>query len=104
MQIETQMSETPSGTVDGAVAALLQMLVQSLVDNQNRVSITILRAEQTTIFEVKVDPEDVRRIIGRKGRTADAIREILFNLGSKEGRRYVMEIVEPRGRMTIPVR
>ena len=79
-------------------SALLNLLIRSLVDFPDDVSVQTLEGSQSTIFEVKVNREDVRRVIGRKGRTADAVREILINLGSKAGRRFLLEIVEPSPR------
>jgi predicted RNA-binding protein YlqC (UPF0109 family) len=49
----------------------------------------------STIFEVSVARDDVKRLVGRKGRTADAVRLLLGHLGAKVGRRYRMEILEP---------
>lgn len=88
---------------DRDTAALLTLLVQALVDRPDVVDIHPIASEQLTIFEVRVAPEDVRRIIGRKGRTADAIRELLSKLGGKVGRRYHLEILEPTGRVTLPL-
>ena len=77
------------------IAALLDLMIRALVDYPEDVLVQTLEGSQSTIFEVKVNPDDVRRVIGRKGRTADAVREILINLGSKAGRRFLLEIVEP---------
>ena len=82
-----------------AVKTLLQLVVQALVDQPQAVRIEAISGSQAVIFEVKVDREDVRRVIGRKGRTADALREIMLNLGSKVGRRFLLEILEPEGRV-----
>lgn len=80
-------------------ALLIEMMIRALVDKPAAVSVQVVSGAQAVIYEVSVDAEDVRRVIGRKGRTADALRELLTNLGSKAGRRYLLEIVEPRGRM-----
>ena len=83
---------------------LLDLMIRALVDKPEDVEVTNIQGGQSVIFEVKVDKEDVRRIIGRRGRTADALREIMLNLGSKNGRRFVLEIVEPeRNRARGPV-
>ena len=103
MTTNTQESPNDTGHSDEATGDLLRLLVKSLVDQPNAVDIGILTAEQSTIFEVKVDAEDVRRMIGRQGRTADALRQILLNLGSKAGRRYHLEILEPTNRITVPL-
>ena len=92
------MSESQQSPVE-ETTALLNLLIRALVDFPNEVDIQTLEDSQSTIFEVAVHAEDVRRVIGRRGRTADAVREIMINLGSKVGRRYILEIVEPKGRM-----
>ena len=91
------MSETQQSPVE-ETTVLLNLLIRALVDFPDEVKIQTLAGSQSTIFEVVVHPEDVRRVIGRRGRTADAVREIMINLGSKVGRRYILEIVEPMGR------
>lgn len=93
MSHTTQTSPTP--TPIARAAAVLAHLVGELVDAPELVTIAPLEGMQAVIFEVKVAPPDVRRIIGRRGRTANAVREILGNLGSKAGKRYSLEIVEP---------
>ncbi len=76
-------------------ASLMELMVRALVDSPEAVRVYVVSGTQAVIFEVAVDPIDVRRVIGRRGRTADALREILTNLGSKAGRRFMLEIVEP---------
>lgn len=76
-------------------SALLNLLIRALVDAPDAVRVDVVEGGQSVIYEVVVDREDVRRVIGRGGRTAGALREIMLNLGSKAGRRYVLEIVEP---------
>ena len=82
-----------------AAKTLLQLLIQALVDLPQAVSIRTVSGSQSVIFEVSVAREDVRRVIGRKGRTADAVREIMLNLGAKAGLRFLLEILEPENRI-----
>lgn len=77
---------------------LLTHLVQSLVDAPDHVHVQALEGTQSTVFEVSVAPEDIRRVIGRKGRTADALRELLLNWGGKTGRKLLLEVLEPSHR------
>ncbi len=83
-----------------APVELLQLPVCALVDHPEQVEIEPVESTQTTILEVTVARDDVRRLIGRRGRTADAIRVFLTNIGAKEGRQYILEIVEPDNRVT----
>ena len=82
-----------------ATRDLVCNLVQAMVDDPKAVKVDMLEGTQATVFEVRVHPEDMRRVIGRQGRTADAIREILTNLGGKAGRRFMLELVEPSSRL-----
>jgi predicted RNA-binding protein YlqC (UPF0109 family) len=47
-----------------------------------------------TVFELRVHPDDVGKVIGRKGRTAQSIRTLLGAMGMKERKRFVLEILE----------
>jgi predicted RNA-binding protein YlqC (UPF0109 family) len=73
---------------------LIIKIVKSLVDNPEQVQITEVEGSQTIILELRVDKSDMGRIIGKQGRTANAIRAILNAASGKAGRRYVLEIVE----------
>lgn len=86
------------------VRTLFENLIGALVDEPDEVNIRVVQGVQAVIYEVEVHPDDVRRIIGRKGRTADACRELLTNLGSKAGLRFLLEIVEPQERSSRPSR
>lgn len=81
-----------------ANVVLIKLLIQALVDFPMSVRVTPISGEQTAVFEILVAQEDVKRIIGRKGRIADALREILLSLGAKAKTRYILEILEPKGK------
>lgn len=73
---------------------LVEMIAKALVDHPERVHVSQLEGEQTTILELKVAPEDLGKVIGKQGRTARAIRTILGAAGMKQRRRYNLEILE----------
>ncbi len=73
---------------------LVEMIAKSLVDNPEKVVVSQLEGEQTTILELKVAPEDLGKVIGKQGRTARAIRVILGAAGMKLKRRFNLEIIE----------
>ena len=73
---------------------LVEMIAKALVDNPERVVVSLLEGEQTTILELKVAPEDLGKVIGKQGRTARAIRIILGAAGMKLKRRVNLEILE----------
>ena len=73
---------------------LIIYITQGLVDNHHAVSVNEIKAAQTPIFELKVAKQDLGKIIGRKGRTADAMRTILQSVAAKHERRMSLEIIE----------
>lgn len=75
---------------------LIIMIAQSLVDQPDKVSVSKIEADQSTVLELKVDKSDIGKVIGKQGRTAEAIRTILSAAGAKHKRRLVLEILEPR--------
>jgi uncharacterized protein len=72
----------------------LLKIVKSLVDNPEQVQITEIEGGQTVVLELTVDKSDMGKIIGKQGRTANAIRTLLNAASGKAGKRYVLEIVE----------
>ena len=76
--------------------AFLEYVVKGLVQNTDAVSITPVMREGRTIYELRLDPQDVGKIIGRQGQTINAIRSLLLTGSAKQGLRCSMEIVEDR--------
>lgn len=58
------------------VADLVEYLVASLVDNPDAIAIDVTDGEGTSLIEVHVDPNDVGKVIGRRGRVIKAIRTL----------------------------
>ncbi len=85
------------------VRDLLDLLIQEMVDHPEALRVVALAGGATCLFEIYADQEDIRRIIGRKGRTADAIRGLLTNLGARDDRRYLISIIEPDGKCPLGV-
>lgn len=72
---------------------LLYLLLRELAEEPDAIRILMVEGSQTLIFEAHVATVDIPRIVGRKGRVAEAIRALLINLGAKSGRgRYLLEI------------
>jgi len=76
------------------VKELVELIAKSLVDNPDRVKVSELDGEQSSIIELGVAPQDVGKVIGKQGRTAQAIRIILGAAGMKLKRRFNLEIIE----------
>ncbi len=73
---------------------LIGYIAQALVDHPERVNVTEVEGDQTTVLELKVAKEDIGKVIGKQGRTARAMRTILSAASAKTEKRAVLEIVE----------
>ncbi|MGD0022062.1 MAG: KH domain-containing protein [Smithellaceae bacterium] len=73
---------------------LIKYISQSLVDNPEKVEVTEVIGEQTSVIELRVAKEDLGKVIGKQGRTAKAIRTILSAASAKIHKRSVLEIIE----------
>ena len=73
---------------------LIKYISQSLVDNPDKVEVTEITGGQTSVMELRVAKEDLGKVIGKQGRTAQAIRTILSAISAKEHKRAVLEIIE----------
>jgi len=76
------------------VKELIEMIAKSLVDNPDNVQVSQIDGEQSSIIELKVAPDDIGKVIGKEGRTAQAIRTILGAVGMKLKKRFNFEIIE----------
>jgi predicted RNA-binding protein YlqC (UPF0109 family) len=74
--------------------AFLEYVVKGLVQNPDDVSITPVERNGLTIYELRLNPADVGRIIGKQGVTINAIRNLLTAGSAKKGMRCSVEIVE----------
>ena len=73
---------------------LVELIAKALVDNPDKVQVSQLDGEQSSIIELKVAQEDIGKVIGKQGRTAQAIRIILGAAGMKLKKRFNLEIIE----------
>jgi predicted RNA-binding protein YlqC (UPF0109 family) len=76
------------------IKELIHYIVQALVDNPEEVSVNEIEGAQTTVFELTVAKSDLGKVIGKQGRTAQAIRTILMAVSAKLKKRMVLEIIE----------
>jgi len=70
----------------------LEFIAKHLVDNPGQVRIVLEEKEHKAIFTLSVAEPDVGKVIGRKGRTAQAMRILLAAVAAKEGKRAILEI------------
>jgi predicted RNA-binding protein YlqC (UPF0109 family) len=87
-----EISECSEGRL--AVKELIMKIAQAIVDNPEKVSVSIVEGRQSSIVELKLAKEDIGKIIGKQGRNANALRIILNAVAAKEKKRIVLEIME----------
>ena len=73
---------------------MISTIARALVDNPEQVSVTEIEGAHTSILELKVAKSDMGKVIGKRGRTAGAIRTILSGVSGKAKKRVVLEILE----------
>jgi predicted RNA-binding protein YlqC (UPF0109 family) len=74
------------------LAPALEHLVKGIVDNPDDVTVVAQSSPRGEVLEVRVNPEDLGRVIGRSGRTAKALRTLVSALA--DGRRVRVDVVD----------
>ncbi|MDI6803511.1 MAG: KH domain-containing protein [Bacteroidota bacterium] len=72
----------------------IEFIAKNLVDKPEEVSITEELRESKTVFKLKVGESDIGKVIGKQGKTAQAMRTLLSAVSAKEGKRVILEIVD----------
>ena len=75
---------------------LILYLVRALVDHPDQVTLRASEVEGARLYELKVSPEDVGKVIGRDGRTVGALRTLVAAAGQKHGHKVRLEIQDDR--------
>jgi uncharacterized protein len=76
--------------------AFLEYVVKGLVQHPDAVIITPVERTGATVYELRLDTQDVGKVIGRQGQTINAIRSLLQAGSAKKGLRCSLEIVEDK--------
>jgi len=74
--------------------ALIELMARSLVDKPEDVAVAEVDGERTAIFELRVAASDIGKVVGKHGKTAQAMRTIMSAAGTKLDKRYVLEILD----------
>jgi len=69
-----------------SMKTLIETMAKSLVDKPEEVKVTEIEGEKTTVYELRVAPSDLGKVIGKQGKTARAMRTILGAAGTKVGK------------------
>jgi len=72
---------------------LVEYIARSLVDDPSQVRVSEVEGANTIIYELRVAPEDMGRVIGKSGRVANAMRTLLRVVAVRQGKRVTLEIV-----------
>jgi predicted RNA-binding protein YlqC (UPF0109 family) len=75
---------------------LLEAIAKVLVDHPEEVEVRSVKGQEITVLELRVNPEDLGKVIGRHGRLAQALRTILGAAGFRLHKRVMVEIIEIR--------
>ena len=82
--------------VDGAATAtaVLEFIATSLADDPDAVSVEVSERQGKIVLSLSVGADDVGRVIGRRGRTAQAIRTLVAAAGARDGVTTSVDIVD----------
>jgi predicted RNA-binding protein YlqC (UPF0109 family) len=72
---------------------LVEFIAKSIVDDPSQVHVSEIEGENSVILELRVGPEDMGRVIGKGGRTVNAVRTLIRVLAAKQGKRVTLEVV-----------
>lgn len=73
---------------------MLEILVKDLIDNKDKIEITEKLDNNDVTLELRVDPSDMGKVIGKQGRIAKAIRVLMKAYATKEGKKVNVEILD----------
>ena len=73
---------------------VLEYVARALVDEPDAVEVTEVEGEGSVLLQLKVAPDDMGKVIGKRGRTVKAIRSVVRAAGSRQGITTMVEIVE----------
>ena len=73
---------------------LVEAIAKSLVDNPDKVVVTETTDRQGTVIQLKVDPDDMGKVIGKQGRIAKALRVVVKAAATKDNIKVTVEIVK----------
>lgn len=74
--------------------SLIEEIVKSIVDKPDLVSVRHVEGQGSIVIELKVDRNDIGRVIGKKGRTVNAMRVILGANRAQREKRHILEVLD----------
>jgi hypothetical protein len=77
-----------------AVKELIEIMAKALVEHPDQVQVSEIAGENASIIELRTAKEDIGKVIGKRGRNAQAMRTILNAASAKLRKRVVLEIID----------
>ena len=74
--------------------SLVEAIAKTLVNNPDAVEVREIPSENEVVIELKVAPEDMGKVIGKKGRIAKALRTVVKAAATKANKKVAVEIVQ----------
>jgi len=78
----------------GSMAELVELIAKKLVDKPDDVKVMEVSGDYSVVIELRVAKEDIGKVIGKKGAHAQAIRTLMMAASGKDGKRYILEILD----------
>ena len=88
------MSEQKTNEPTGDLRVLIEHIAKALVDDPAQVSVNQIEEGGDSVLELTVGANDLGRVIGKQGRTARAMRNLLGAAGIRFNKRFTLEILE----------
>ena len=79
---------------DESPVSFVRYIAESLVRKPDAVQVDLVEADDGTVVELRVDENDMSRVIGRKGSVASSLRSLLSTFEGANNEYYILEIVE----------
>ena len=87
--------ETEKNQVDTKLIELTLRMAQAVVNNPDEIRVEATEGVSMIVLELSVNPDDMGRVIGKKGQIANAMRTVLRSSAAKNGKRVNLEIIQP---------
>ncbi len=73
---------------------ILEAMIKNLVQDTDSVSIEEIQQEKEIKYEVRVNSDDMGRVIGKRGKVAQAIRTVMKAVAAKENKKIIVEFID----------
>lgn len=81
-----------------ALTNFASVILRAMVDDEGAVQASAVAGDDSIIIEIRVNPKDAGKVIGKSGRHITALRTIMQGIGGKYGVRVNLELIEENGR------